>query len=142
MSELIIVDSNIIFSSILNVDSNISRILLNNTKYTFLTPQYSSEEIIKHKEKILKIGKLSERQFYNNYILIYSKLNLIEHTSISKESYNKAFELCENIDVDDIVFVAFAIQFNCNLWTGDKKLINGLKKLKFNNIVLTKDLMD
>ena len=42
----------------------------------------------------------------------------------------KAFDLCKNIDEKDTIYVALTLELRGGLWTGDKKLINGLEKKK------------
>ena len=44
-----------------------------------------------------------------------------------------AYNLCKTVDLKDTPFVALAIELNAMLWTGDKKLIEGLSKLDFQN---------
>lgn len=41
----------------------------------------------------------------------------------------------------DIPFVALSIELECPLWTGDKKLLKGLKKAGFGKIVNTIELI-
>jgi predicted nucleic acid-binding protein len=50
--------------------------------------------------------------------------------------------LCKDVDLDDIPFVAFSFCLKCKVWTGDKKLIKGLKENGFDKIVTTNDLFD
>jgi len=51
----IIVDSNILFSAILNLNSNIGQILINGQEYyDFYSPKYVRTELLRHKEKIKK----------------------------------------------------------------------------------------
>lgn len=50
-----VVDSNIIFSAILNPDNNIGQIIIKGSKYfTFITVDQLKEEIEIHEDKILK----------------------------------------------------------------------------------------
>jgi predicted nucleic acid-binding protein len=53
---------------------------------------------------------------------------------------SKSKELLIDVDLDDVPFLAMAKNLNAKLWTGDKKLIKGLKKKGFNDIVSTEDL--
>ncbi len=49
----IIVDSNILFSAILNINSRIAQIIINGSKYFhFFAPEYIRYEILNHKNKI------------------------------------------------------------------------------------------
>ncbi len=60
----LIVDSNIIFSAILNVNSRIGQILLTSEDfYDFYAPKYLRNEIWEHQEKIKEIGNLTRMNF-------------------------------------------------------------------------------
>ncbi len=48
----------------------------------------------------------------------------------------------KNIDLNDAPFLALANEMNAKLWTGDKKLANGLVKGGFKDILKTEDLWD
>lgn len=64
----IIVDTNIVFSALLNIDSRIGQILINGKNhFDFYSPGYVRFEIFKHKEKIKSIGKLSDDEFIEIY---------------------------------------------------------------------------
>ena len=139
----IIVDSNIIFSAILNVNSRIGQILLTSDKlYSFYAPKYVRNEILDHQEKLKKIAKLDDNDFLEVYELVLKNITILDHSIAGKINYQKAFKLCKNIDLDDIPFVAFSLYLKCKLWTGDKKLIKGLKENDFDKIVTTNDLFD
>lgn len=139
----LIVDSNIIFIAILNVNSQIGQILLTSDKfYDFYAPKYVRDEIFKHQEKLKKIAKLDNNEFLEVYELILKNITVLDHSIAGKSNYKKALELCKDVDLDDIPFVAFSLYLKCKLWTGDKKLIKGLKENGFNKIVTTNDLFD
>ena len=136
-----IVDSNIIFSAILNINSRIGQIILTgNDFYEFYAPKYIRNEIWEHKEKIQKIGKLSSDDFLEVYEMVLKNITILNHSIVPKEIYIQSFELCEDIDPADTPFVAFSIFLKCKIWTGDKKLINGLNKKSFKEIITTHDL--
>ena len=139
----LIVDSNIIFSAILNVNSRIGQILLTSHKfYDFYAPKYVRDEIFNHQEKLKKIAKLDDNEFLEVYELILKNITILDHSIAGKSNYKKAFELCKDVDLDDIPFVAFSLYLKCKVWTGDKKLIKGLKENGFDKIVTTNDLFD
>ena len=137
----LIVDSNIIFSALLNVNSRIGQILLTRESfYEFYAPKYLRSEILEHQEKIKKIGRLSNDEFLEVYELVLKNVTILNHSIVPKEIYEQAFELCENIDPADTAFVAFSFFLKCKIWTGDKKLVNGLRKKGFKKIITTGDL--
>jgi predicted nucleic acid-binding protein len=49
--------------------------------------------------------------------------------------------LVKNIDKKDLLFVALSIQTGFKLWTGDKKLMEGLKRKGFNLTIDTRQLL-
>ena len=46
-----------------------------------------------------------------------------------------------DIDLEDIPFVALTIPVKAKPWMGDKALIKGLQKKKFKNIISTQQLL-
>lgn len=137
----IVIDSNIVFSALLNVNSRIGQILINgNKKYDFFAPEFVRFEIIQHQLKIKKLAKLSDNDFIELYELVMRNVSVLNHTVVPAKFYKNAAILCKDIDIDDSIFVAFAEFLKAKLWTGDKKLINGLTKKGFNRIVITEDL--
>lgn len=139
----LIIDSNIVFSAILNTQSQIAQILITvGDFYEFYAPQYLRTEIINHKSKIKKIAQLNDDEFFEIYELVLKNVTFLNHVLVDQSIYQKAFDICQDIDIDDTPFVAFSIFLDCRLWTGDKKLITGLKKNKFNNVVNTETLFN
>lgn len=110
--------------------------------YDFYAPRYVRDEIWNHHDRLKKIVKLSDDDFIEVYELILRNVTILDHSIADKTNYREAFELCKYIDRDDIPFVAFSLYLNCKLWSGDKKLIKGLKERGFDEIVTTSDLFD
>lgn len=75
----IVVDSNIVFSAILNTQSKIGQLIINGSKYfDFYTVGLLKDEIIEHKDKILNSTKFSETQFDDTFQLIISKISFLD----------------------------------------------------------------
>ena len=137
----IIVDSNILFSAVLNINSRIGQIIINGQEfYDFYAPKYARTEILKHKDKIKKIAQLNDEEFLEVYELIFGYITILNHSILPKNYFNKAFEYCEQIDIDDTFFVGFSAYLKSKLWTGDKKLIIGLQNKGFRRTITTEEL--
>ncbi len=137
----IIVDTNIIFSALLNTNSRIGQILLTGKNhYNFYSPEYVRFEIFKHKEKIKTIGKLADNEFLELYEMILKNITIVNHSIIPKEIYKNAELICHDIDINDTIFLAVSDFINGFLWTGDRVLINGLSAKGYNNTINTNNL--
>ncbi|MCD4744706.1 MAG: hypothetical protein K8R58_00225 [Bacteroidales bacterium] len=137
----IIIDTNIVFSALLNTNSRIGQILINgNRYYDFYSPEYIRFEIFEHKEKIKTIAKLTDNEFLEIYELIIRNITILNHTLIPIEIYKKAEVLCKTIDIDDTVFVAVAEFTKGELWTGDLKLLKGLIEKGYKRLIKTEQL--
>jgi predicted nucleic acid-binding protein len=141
MKRIIVVDTNVAFSTFLNVNSRIGQILLNGSQYyDFYAPEYIRFELIEHKERIKVIGKLSEDRFVELFTLILRNIRTLNHLIIPQEFYYKAFEICKDIDADDTAFIAINDFVRGRLWTGDIKLTNGLLGKGYSKIINTNEL--
>jgi len=137
----IVVDANIIFSGILKSNGKIGDLLINSEKFfTFIAPDFLRTEIYSHFDKLIKISNLSLGQILESEYQIYKSITFISEEQISVESWQFADSLVSDIDPKDIVYIAYTKQFKCKLWTGDKKLIKGLIKKNYNNILTTENL--
>ena len=139
----VIVDSNIIFSALLNTQSTIGDILLNSQdQLEFYTCGYLREEIETHKAKILKNTGYDESEFREIELLIYEELTFFTESLITFDIWKKAADLVREVDMDDIAFVALSLFLDLKIWTGDKKLKEGLRAKGFDNFVSTQELLE
>lgn len=137
----IVVDTNIIFSTLLNSNSTIGDLLFNSDKhFEFYSCSYMRYEIQKHWEKLKKISKLSDEQLQVSYTQVLSKLKFVNEEIIPVETWLASEEITKGIDIDDTDFVAMTKFLKATLWTGDKVLYNGLKKIGFKKILNTAEL--
>lgn len=137
----IVVDTNIIFSALLNSNGTIGDLLFNSDKqFDFYSCSYMRNEIQEHWKRLKKISKLSEEQLQVSYTQVLSKLNFINEEIIPVETWLTSEKITRGIDIDDTDFVALTKFLHATLWTGDKVLYNGLKKLNFKKLVNTAEL--
>jgi predicted nucleic acid-binding protein len=138
----IVVDTNIIFSALLNSNRTIGDLLFNSDKhFEFYSCSYMRYEIQKHWERLKKISKLSEAHLQISYTQVLSKLKFINEEIIPVETWLASEEITKGIDIDDTDFVALTKFLKATLWTGYKVLYNGLKKLNFKKLLNTAELL-
>lgn len=133
MKPKIIIDTNIIFSALLNQKNKYRNEIIFNDTLSFYSCKYSVIEIFKHKEKILKISKLKEEQILECFYELLKNIELFNEKLISTNNWKKAYNLCYEIDPKDIPFIALTLELEGQLWSGDKALKTALIKKNFNN---------
>ena len=137
----IVVDTNIIFSGVLNPDGRISDLLLNSAQsFDFFAPTFILKELSKHHEKLIKFSRLEvdELEFIQRIIL--KKIDLIDIENVSSKTWQESLNLVSEVDEFDAPFIALSLQLKCPLWTGDKRLIRGLNKKGFNSVLDTQTI--
>ncbi|MFN0083212.1 MAG: PIN domain-containing protein [Ferruginibacter sp.] len=138
----IVVDTNIVFSTLLNSNSNIGDLIFNSDKqFEFYSCSYMRYEIKKHWERLKKISKLSDEQLQISYTQVLLKIKFINEEIIPVEIWLASEEITKEIDIDDIDFIALSKFLKASLWTGDKVLYNGLKKLSYRKLLNTKEML-
>jgi predicted nucleic acid-binding protein len=81
-----------------------------------------------------------ENEFIETYGLILRNITILNHSIIPAEIYRNAELICQDIDIDDTVFVAVSMFTKGLLWSGDMKLINGLTHSGYKHLIKTDDL--
>lgn len=134
---------NILISTLLSSDGVVGTFLLKDLreieKYSCY---YLYIEIFDKKDKIIKYSGLSEAEVLELLYLVLKRVQFINENQISEQSWGKAKELTEDIDVKDVSFVALTIEMGAKLWTGDMKLYKGLRKQGFMDVVSLEDLKE
>jgi predicted nucleic acid-binding protein len=139
----VVVDTNIVFSAILNSNSWIGNTILNSGKsIKFYSPKYLQKEIQNHLTKIQKITNLDNDEVHEVIEILFTKIHFIADELIPKETLAQADLLTKNVDFDDVMFIALSLHLNCKLWTGDKVLISSLTKKGYNNFISTQELKE
>jgi len=131
----VIVDTNIIFSSLLRDESHFSEVLLKH-EHRFFVCEMVIIELFKLKEKIIEASRLSEEDIAQFYYALIRRIDIFKEQLIAREKWLNAFELCKDIDVTDTPHVALTLELDGLLWTGDVKLKEGLKKKGFDKFFI------
>lgn len=139
----IVVDTNIVFSALLNANTILGEILLTlQDKFDFFAPELLRQELERYREKLGKASKLTDKQLNEASIRLLDRLTLVSEDLISELSWSKAHLLTKDVDEDDTPFVALSIELNAKLWTGDKKLTAGILGKGSEIVITTAQLFD
>lgn len=140
---IIIVDTNIIISACLDSNSDLYHLITSSfNKIDFVTPEFSLKEIITHQENICKKSRKNIAIFKTNLLATLNCITVLSDDELTESDIENAENFTRQIDIDDTIFIAFALALNSLLWTGDRKLLNGVKRNGFTNIISTKELKD
>ena len=126
----VVVDTNIIFSALVNAQSTFAEILLR-SDHEFFVCEMALVEIFKHKDKIAKISRLSDDDLARLYHILLRRITLFKEDLVSIENRKAAYQFCLDIDESDTPHVALALELDALLWTGDKKLKESLEQKGF-----------
>lgn len=137
---IVISDSNIIFSAIISPKGIIASILTTETKIQLIAPDFLYAEISNHSKDLCDYLKISKRDLNKRIEEVTQRITLIDSTKIPKKYINEALEIVSDIDYDDFLFVAINCYKKYKIWTGDKALIEGLKKKGLDICVTTSEL--
>lgn len=138
----VIVDTNIIFSGLLNTSGTIGDLIFDSENiFEFYSCGYMRFEIEKHWDKLKQISKLSDKELKESLFRLFTKIHFINEEQITEKIWLKAEKLTADIDIDDTDFVALADYLKGVLWTGDKELYNGLTNKGFKKVINTQELL-
>jgi predicted nucleic acid-binding protein len=137
----IIVDTNIVFSALLNSNGKIGELLLNYRNYfDFYSCKYLQKEIQRHLPKIRYYSKLENDDLFKLLNLIESRIFFIDEDLIPETAIIAAKKLVFDVDFNDFAFVAITNYMEGLLWTGDKVLITGLRNKGYDRVITTAEL--
>lgn len=132
----IIIDSNVLFSALIE-DSKTRELILEN-EGPFLFPSFIFDEFEKHKKELYDKSEMQKGDFDELLKLITSKVEIVPKEKLIPNK-EKAVEIIRDRDKDDITFIACALAYpNSVIWSDDKKL----KRQKKIVILNTQEIMD
>lgn len=139
----LVVDTNIIFSALLNTESNIGDLIINSDEvFSFYSAQYLRKEIENHNDKLIEISNLSEQELEESKFQIFNKIHFLSEEQIPFKIWHQSANYVRDVDMDDIAFVAMSEYLDVKLWSGDKQLITGLSLKGFSRCISTQELLE
>ncbi len=137
----LVVDANIVFSSLLRTEGAVGDIFFNSRPpLQLFAPETLRQEIADHRDKLVKLSKQPATMMATLERLTLARITFLNEGLICTVSWAKAREVMSGLDDDDTVYVALAIQLKAPLWTGDKRLRKGLLKNGYSLILDTATL--
>lgn len=137
----VVIDTNIVFSAILNTNSLIARIILQpGSRLNLYSTDLLLNEISEHKDKIKRLGNYSNDELNKTISIITSRIKFIDANLIPTSVLLNSEKLLEDIDIDDTEFVALTTHIKGKLWSGDKVLQKGLLNKGWNKFISTEEL--
>src|SRR3989344_1051071 len=129
---LFVVDVNVILSSLLSRGNSFYVFALNYLfkKFDFIAPEFFLSEFEKHKDEIRERAKISKEEFNDIVSFIINQITFIPKSEF-KEFISKATKMLKNHEKDK-QYLALALKYNCNIFSGDKKLKELIPNKVFN----------
>ena len=78
-------------------------------------------------------SKLDNAEYAELIGFLLSRLYFINIREIDFVNISYALRLCSEVDENDTMFIALALQLDCPLWTRDEVLKTGLRQRGFDN---------
>jgi predicted nucleic acid-binding protein len=126
----VVVDTNVLFSALLATESRFAAILLR-SEHPFYVCESVLVELFRHKEKILRLSQLDDDDLTRFYHILLRRLHVHKEDLIAPEHWRHAITLCREVDASDAPHVALTLELGGLLWTGDKRLRDGLSERGF-----------
>jgi len=125
---------------LISPNGSVAFIFKEKSNLQFIAPEYLLEEVMNHWNIIVKYSSLSVRELFEELNFYKIRITFIETENIPKNIVKEAYKVVKDIDEDEADFVALHLYKKHKLWTGDKKLINGLKAKGYDICVTTDEL--
>lgn len=118
----VVVDTNVVFSAILNSGSRIALILISGKRhFHFYSCAFLLEELNTHRDKLKKLTKLPDAELDEVIGLVIKNITFINEAAIPSPAYKATERLMKGNDLKDVLFVELAQELKAKLWTGEKR---------------------
>lgn len=133
-----VVDSNVLFSALMSGKNIYLEVFEAAEVYV---PDFIFLEMAKYELRIRQRTNLqgSLKTFTRE---LFSRITVIPNLAIDFGSFMRAHHLCQDIDPEDIPFVALSIDLALPLWTNDKKLSDGLQAKGYTHLINSAEIFE
>jgi predicted nucleic acid-binding protein len=138
----LVVDANVVMSALITAGGKAASVLLQPpAEVKLVSCHFLQIELFKHKSRIEAFSGLSEAELLELLYELLSGIEFINEAYIPFACWQQAHRLLLDVDPNDVPYVALAIHLNASLWTGDRKLLDGLAAKGFENCVQTAEVL-
>lgn len=137
----LVVDTNIVFSAMITPKGVAGEFMLFTwPRLELFAPEHLRVELSKYREKAAKASRLTLDEIVELEGTVLGRITVVPHAVVPTTTWERAYDLVKDIDEDDDQFVALALHLNCPLWTGDGKLLHGLRRKGFKLLITNEEL--
>ena len=135
---IIIADSNIFMSALINPSGLTATLLAERKKIQYIVPDYLINEVTEHIPDLIKRPKntKTKKQLLADLKKLLEGITIVSEKDIKRVNAAKAKEITADVDVKDYPFIALHLQIKHKIWTSDKVLVTDLR-LKVMGIFLS-----
>lgn len=137
---ILITDSNIVVSALIKPQGVVAQIFKEKSNLQFIAPDYLFEEVKEHWDKIVYASTLSKKELKEELEFYKSRINVYEVKTIDREHLARAEKIVEDIDPDDVFFIALHFHLKHKIWCSDKVLVSGVEAKGYKIFVTTAQL--
>ena len=140
--DIYVVDTNCIFSALLNPESNIAKFISNISykRVKLYAPEYLKVEIERHFDRLVAVSMLEPEAVHRRIEYVYFRIQFIPEKEIPIAYLSRAADFVRDVDFDDVFFVALAEFIQHELWTGDRRLYNHLLSKGYQRVIKFEEL--
>lgn len=137
----LVVDANIVFSALLNSDGEVGKLLVRTwPTLDLFAPEALRVELAAHRNKIMRLSGFSSDELVILEDRIFERITVVPSETIPSIVFEHAYELVKDVDERDDHYIALSLHLGSPLWTGDKKLIAGLRRKGFKLLMTSEEL--
>ena len=136
-----VVDTDIAFSCFVRSDTLAAEILLHTPgQLLFFSPLLLTKELQRHRAKLKGASKLGDEALDTATKSLLARIVLMDDAAVSFANRDKALSIATGVDEADAPFIALALELDALLWTGDHRLVRGLRRKGFHHVISTVEL--
>ena len=134
---LLIVDFNVVFSSLITIGKSRFVFELNDIfeKFEFISTQYMYSELSNNLDRLISLSKLPEGEILEVLKFIKRSVEIIPF-KVFEDKAKEAIEVAPHLK--DVPYVALSLKLDCKILSGDK----GLKKYLPERVITPSEALD